>query len=113
MLTSKNPAAGDVVSIRLTSTDEIVGRFVEQDATTVVLSKVIAVQIHMVAPGQAGLAFAPFMSSTDDAGNTSIYRSAMLTPPMKTRSDVAAKYTEATSSIAIPTAQQASSILKP
>lgn len=113
MLTSKSPQNGDIVSFRLSSGEEIVGKLVDQNDDTITLSKPISIGIQMVKPGQASIAFMPFMASVDDTGQFGFYKANIVTVPAKSREDVRASYVQATSSIALPNTGTASGLITP
>lgn len=103
MLIQKPVADQDVVTIRLVSGEEIVGRLVGQNETQVMIAKPISIGIQMVAQNQAQLAFSPFMASVDDSGTLTFNKAALVTTPTPTREDVKASYIRATSSLEVPT----------
>ena len=103
MLISKAPVEQEIVSFRLSSGEEIVGRLSRQSDETIEIDKPISIAIQMVQPGQAGITFMPFMASVDDTGKVTFYRANLVTVPTATRPDVAKSYAAATSSIELPT----------
>ena len=52
--------AGDVISLKLTTGEEVIGKFVSEDISELVLSKPV-----MLAMGQKGPAMAPIMMTVD------------------------------------------------
>lgn len=103
MLIQKPVAEQDVVTIRLVSGEEIVGRLTTETDTQITLSKPISIGIQMVAQNQAQLAFSPFMASVDDGGSLTFNKASLVTLPAKTREDVKTSYIRATSSLEVPT----------
>jgi hypothetical protein len=103
MLTQKSHKAGDIISFRVSSGEEIVGKFVAETAETIEIAKPIAIGIQMTGQGQAAIAFMPFMASVDDSGNMTFFRSNLVTVPARTRKDVEASYIQATTGLTIPT----------
>ncbi len=105
MLIQKPITEQDVVTIRLVSGEEIVGRLASDTETHLTLSKPISIGIQMVGQNQAQLAFSPFMASVDDSGSLTFNKAALVTLPAKTREDVKKSYLTATSSIEMPAKQ--------
>ena len=99
MLISKPLTANDICTFKLTNGDEIIAKFISQDATGYTISKPVMVVIQPVSQAQMSLSFAPFMISTDDESTITIPLTAVLTKPAKTRSDVSSNYRRATSSL--------------
>ena len=105
MLIEKKPGNNDVVTLRLISGEEIVGRLMLTDTPGVTkILKPIVVAIQMLPGNQASLAFMPFLASTDEDSSITFPNHALTVLPQKTRVDVATKYSQATSSIEIPDA---------
>jgi hypothetical protein len=106
MIIEKKPVLnnGDTISFRLTSGDEIIAKLISSDETSITISKPIVVQMQMVNPQQAGLAFAPFMATVDD-GTTKFRfeRSRLICDPVTPRQDIAAKYIQMTTGLEVPT----------
>ena len=104
MLGQKAPSVGEVISFRLSSGEEIVGKFVSETNDTITVAKPISIGIQMVGQGQASIAFMPFMASVDDSGTLVFYRANMVTVPTRSRKDVESSYIQATTGLAVPTA---------
>ena len=102
MLIAKAPTEQDVVTIRLVSGEEIVGRISGETDTQITLTKPISIGIQMVGQNQAQLAFSPFMASVDDSGSLTFNKASLVTLPAKTREDVKTSYLKATSSLELP-----------
>jgi hypothetical protein len=107
MLIEKKPtiAVNDTVSFRLNTGEELIAKIVALDDESITVSKPIVVQMQMVSQTQAGLGFAPFMSTADeDTTKFRFERSRLLCDPIKPRSDITAQYTKMTSSLVVPSA---------
>lgn len=105
MLIEKKPVAGDVVTIRLISGEEIVGKLaLSSDNNVTKLSKPIVVALQMLPNNQASIAFLPFLASTDEGNSVSFPNTALVVSATKTRSDVSTRYIQATSDLEIPNA---------
>jgi len=104
MLIQKPLMPNDIMSIKLTNGDEIVGKFVSQDSHGCVVRQPVIVTIQPTGPNQVGLGFMPFAVSTDDDAEVAIPLSAMLTKPLRTKSDIANNYRRATGSLEVPKA---------
>lgn len=113
MIVSKQISQNEVTSVRLTTGEELVGRFVSQDDTTITLNKVISIQLVPMGNGQAGISLAPFMASVPDDGQQTFFKTALVCLPQKTRKEVADRYLEATGSIIPAAPAQIPGLLKP
>lgn len=103
MLVSKNNtiAINDVVSLKLTSGEEIVGRVTAvEDGITI--TKPIHIVAVMQPNGQAAIQFAPFLYSAPEDANFHFTAAKLALAPIKARADITKNYLEATSSIALP-----------
>ena len=104
MLIEKSVAVNDVVSFRLTSGEELLAKLTGQDDASITVSKPVVVQMQMVGPSQAGLAFAPFMATADEATSKFRFeRSRLICDPIKPRSDISSQYVKMTTGLDIPT----------
>lgn len=86
---------GDVVSLKLTSGEELVGKVIEESDDSISLSKPM-----MIAATQQGLGLAPFMFSISNDAKVVLNISSILCV-IKTEKEFAAQYTENTTGIAI------------
>lgn len=94
---SSNPEINDIVTIKLSSGEEIVGKLTERTIDSVFLAKPIMIIMHPVGK-QMGLAFHPVLGSVGDA--TMQFPLANLTiRPVKTGEDVARNYIQATTGL--------------
>lgn len=99
LIQNKSLQIGDVANIRLTNGEEVIGKLVDQDSSSITLTKPILLVAQMMPNGQAALQFAPFMVGTDEDNKYVIARSALSVLPMKARKEIADNYLQATSSI--------------
>lgn len=111
MLEIKSSLKNEIVAIRTTGGEEIVGRLTEETADTITLSKPIIVHLQMMQQGGAAISFAPFSLARDDASEFTFYRSQFLLVPAKARDDIKANYIKATTGLDIPTSGGPSSII--
>jgi len=104
MLIEKNmaPKEGDIVAFRLVNGQEVIGRAVVITATSITLYRPLVLDVQMVSPQQAGLAFMPLMMAVDEETRITISLDRMVTNPVKARQDIAANYVRQTTGIAIP-----------
>ena len=103
---SSIPSLNDVVTVKLVSGEEIVGKLVDHKIDGITLSNPIQISIQPIGPKQVALAFGPVLGSVSNVPAINIPTSAMAIKPVKTGEDVAKNYREATSSIATPTPQE-------
>jgi hypothetical protein len=90
---------GDVVTVRLITGDEVVGRITATDATSVSITKPVMIIPQMTNDGKVRLQMVPFNVSTDEADEYRIETSKTLLPPMKPRKEVSDNYLAATTGI--------------
>lgn len=104
MLIEKNhaPSAGDVVTIKLGSGEEVVGRMQTLTAESITLTKPIAVVIQPAENGQVGLSFYPVMGSIEPEVTLNFALSSLCIRPVKTGANIADTYTKMTSSLVLP-----------
>ncbi len=98
LISNKKPALQDVVSLRLMSGEEVIGKMTALDDTTITLSKPIVVQLQMMQTGPA-IAFAPFMLSRDEEDAFTFFLSAIQLTPAKAREDIRLNYIQSTTGI--------------
>lgn len=108
MLIEKNlaPSVGDVVTIKLISGEEVVGRLQDLSAESVTLGKPIAVLIQPVENGQVGLSFFPVMGSVEPEATLKFALSSLSIRPVKTGTNVTTSYTQMTSSLVLPNSKK-------
>lgn len=111
MLIEKPPAFNDVVTLRLTSGEEIIGRFVESDISTIKLKQPLIIGYQMLANNQATIGFNPYLISSDEDATVRFNTSAIASRPVHTKDEIAKRYMTLTSSIEIPDARTASLIV--
>lgn len=106
-------ATGDIIGFRVVTGEELIGKVVSVDDKSVTVTRPVVIQMQMVAPNQAGIAFAPFMVTAEEDGQFTIAFDKMLTMPFKARRDIAANYYKATTGIDLPnSAPTASGLLR-
>ena len=105
MLIEKKIAANDVVSFRILTGEEIIGKCIEITDKTITVSKPIVAQIQMVAPNQAGITFGPFMATADEETTKfTFHLDKLVANPIKPRDDIRKQYTKMTSGIEVVSA---------
>jgi hypothetical protein len=100
LINKTSVSVGDTVSFRLNTGEEIIAKLTASDETALTVSKPVVAQMQMIAPNQAGLAFAPFMATADeDTTKFRIERSRLVCDPILPRKDISAKYLEMTTGL--------------
>ncbi len=102
LIEKKSVKANDIVTFKLVSGEEIVGKLVSLEFGTLVVNKPIVVAMQMVGPQQASLGFLPFMAAANDDATLTFQPHAYLITPVLAREDVATGYINATSSLVVP-----------
>jgi len=95
MLITKGVSVGEIVSVRTTAGEEIVGKLSEVGTESIVLDRP-----RVLVPTQTGVNFVPFMFTTS-SDNIPIYRHALLTAPVATDKDAADLYIQRTTGITL------------
>jgi hypothetical protein len=109
MLIARKPKQGDIVTFRISSGEEIVGKMASD--TNISINKPVLLVSQMVGPNQAQLGFMPFLAAAEDEVTITFEPHGVITQPTPAKKDVRDGYISATSSIVAPTAQQAGLIL--
>lgn len=94
MLIDKGVSSGEVVTIKLTSGEEVIARLEEERDTHVKVSKPM-----VLTAGQSGLAMAPYLFTVSRDKDVKISKNTV-TVLEATDSDFAKQYTQATTGIA-------------
>jgi hypothetical protein len=93
---------GDVVTVKLVSGEELIGRLSETGVDSVALSKPVMIQLQPVGQNQMGLSFLPVLGSVEPDTQLQISKSALAIKPVKTGKTIASSYIETTSGIITP-----------
>ena len=99
MLTETKYKANDIVTVALITGQELIGKFVNEDANNIKIKKPLSLIV-----GPQGAAFQPF-TMTGDSDNDVDIRSHTIISVLKARSDVATAYSGATSGLVVPEQQ--------
>jgi hypothetical protein len=86
-------AVGDIISLKITSGEEIIGKYVSEDMSELVVGRPL-----MLAMTAKGPAFAPLMMTTDPDKNYGINKQLVMTKG-ETAKEVADQYTFQTTGI--------------
>ena len=91
----------DIVTIKLSSGEEIIGKLTEKTIDTISLAKPVQIVMQPIGPKQMGLAFHPVLGSVGEV--TMQFSLANLAiRPVKTGDDVMRNYIQATSGLVTP-----------
>ena len=85
----------DTVTIRTTAGEEIVGRFIEEDATSIKVTKPLALQAS-----QQGIGLGPWVFTVDPASTIKLNKSAIVCGH-NTEKDMASQYVQATTGLTV------------
>jgi hypothetical protein len=86
---------GDVVSIKLSSGEEMIANLYKEEATTITVEKPM-----MIVAGEGGLGLAPYMFSVSPEAKTTLRLNSIICI-VKTEENFAKNYTQQTSGIAV------------
>src|SRR3954464_7914636 len=113
MLTEKSSivAINDVVTVKLLSGEEIVGRLTKLGEGSITLAKPVLITLQPMNQTQMGLAFQPVLGSVEPDTTLTIAETSIAIKPVKTGKQVLGNYIEMTSSI-IPANVNANTILR-
>jgi hypothetical protein len=90
------PKEGDVITVRLVSGEEIIATLVGEGTDGLTVKSPISAVMQATASGEIGLAFAPFLASSEEFPEVVFPLHAIAMRPVKTRDDVAKGYKSAT-----------------
>lgn len=96
---AKTFSARDVVNLKFSNGEEILGRFVSSTDTTITITHPVIMQLVPVGNGQGAVQFAPFLLGREDSEEYTIDLDKLMVHPGLARSDAASQYMKATSSI--------------
>jgi len=87
----------DIISMKLTSGEEIIGRFIEQKYNETVVQKPM-----MIVPSQSGLGLMPWAFTLGENSSVPIKENS-ISAKFKTEENIKSQYVESTSGIKMPT----------
>src|ERR1044072_6935651 len=100
------PEVNDIVTIKLVSGDEIVGRLSERTTETITLSKPVQIVMHPIGQNKMGLAFQPVLGSISDQVSMQFNTATIAIRPVKTSDVVTRNYIQATTGLVTGTMNQ-------
>lgn len=105
MLLEKKLAKDDVVVVRLTTGEELIGKAVSvpTDTGTLEVSKPLILGMQQNQQGEVGLGFGPFMFGLSDDGTVVIEKGTYMVVA-KARDEIRVAYTKATTGLEVPPA---------
>ena len=83
MLLSQPVITNDIVTMKLISGEELIAKFISEDATTFTVSKPL-----VLAQGQNGMILAPFVMTAEAIDSVPFMKSCVIIPPVKTQTQV-------------------------
>lgn len=98
----------DVVTLKLLSGEEVIGRLVERSIDSVFLSKPIRVIMEPIGSNQVGLSMLPVLGSVTEVNSVQFPLAGMAIRPLKTSDDVKRNYLQITTGLTTPTPEQVS-----
>jgi hypothetical protein len=93
---------GDVVTLKLVSGEELIGRLIDTGVDSVTLGKPVTIQLQPVSQNQMGLSFLPVLGSVEPDTQLQISKAALAIKPVRTGKTIAASYIETTSGLITP-----------
>ena len=95
-------AINDVITVKLMSGEEIVGRLLAETVESITLGKPVTISLQPVSDKQMGLSFLPVLGSVEPDVTLQVPTAAMAVLPVKTGKSVADSYLQTTSSLLQP-----------
>lgn len=95
-------AINDIITLKLVSGEEIVGKLIEQTSEHISLAKPVTCALQPVSAKQMGLSFIPVLGSVEPETTLQIPLTALAIRPVKTGKDVRSNYIQITSGIITP-----------
>lgn len=105
------PDINDVVTIKLSSGEEIIGKLSEKTVDSIFLAKPVQIMMQPISANQMGLAFHPVLGSASETATIQFPLSGLSIRPVKTSEDVTRNYIQATTGLV--TADSIPSLLRP
>jgi hypothetical protein len=102
MLIAKGVDIGDIVTVKLVSGEEIVGRLQERTIDSIYLVKPLTINIQPVSQQEVGLSFCPVLGSVEQEMTLQLPLHGLSIRPVKTNADVTANYIRLTTSLLTP-----------
>ena len=93
------PEINDIVTIKLVSGEEVVGRLTDRTGETISLSKPVQIVMQPISPEKMGLAFHPVLGSVSDLSTVQFTLATLAVRPVKTNDDVTRNYISATTGL--------------
>lgn len=94
LISTSKVSNGDIVSFKLQSGEEIIGKLIESDMTSITVGKPL-----MLAMTQKGPAMAPLMMTVNPDSSVPFNKGCIAVGPVPTDTDVAGQYTFQTTGI--------------
>lgn len=101
----------DIVTIKLLSGEEIVGRLNERSADSIFLSKPIRVIMEPMGNNQVGLSMLPVLASASEVNSVQFPLAGLAIRPLKTSDEVRSNYLQITTGLVTPTREQVSRVI--
>jgi hypothetical protein len=99
MLIAKGVDIGDIVTVKLVSGEEIVGRLQDRTIDSIFLVKPLSIHIEPVSQQEIGLSFAPVLGSVEQETTLQLPLLGLAIRPVKTNADVTANYIRLTTGL--------------
>ena len=93
------PDINDIVTIKLVSGEEIVGRLMDRTGDAILLAKPVQIIMQPVNANQIGLAFQPVLGSVNEHSTMQFSLTLLAIRPIKTNEDVTRNYIQATTGL--------------
>jgi len=93
------PDIGDVITIKLISGEEIIGRLLEKIGDMIVIGKPLQIIMQPISATQMGLGFRPVLGSVSEDATLQFPLTALTVRPMKSNDDVTRSYIQATTGL--------------
>lgn len=93
------PEINDIVTIKLASGEEVIGRMIDRTGETVSIGKPVQIVMQPIGPDKMGLAFHPVLGSVSDLATVQFSLATLAVRPVKTNEDVSRNYISATSGL--------------
>jgi hypothetical protein len=102
MLITKQVAPNDIVVFKTIGGEEVLGKLISMDGTTLIITRPIALRVHQMQNGQSGVVFEPFMLGSEDEAKVTFWLSSLMILPIKARAELAAQYVKVTTGLEVP-----------
>jgi len=93
------PAPGDIITLKLLSGEEVIGRLVDIIGDTVAIAKPLQIIVQPINATQMGVGLRPLLGSVSETATIQFPLAGLMIRPIKTGDDMSRSYVQATTGL--------------